>query len=738
MNSSNVTRRSIRNAIDALEPRRLMATFAVTNTADSGTGSLRWAIDQANATPAADVVTFAIGSGAATINLLSPIDVTRPVTIDATTQPGYASAPLVRLNDGGTTAAALLVGPNGTGTVIRGLSVTGFGNPASSVDGNAITLAATTTIEKCYIGLTPSGAAAGNEGDGVVVTSTAANSVFKDNVISSNGGDGVQVAADYVNFVGNFIGTDPGGVFGRGNAGNGINAQDGYDLQLWGQNGLNVISANGAAGVLLKGPNGAGGARIFGNYFGLTKTGNAVLANGTYGIVMDGSSSNLIGNDAAGYGNRFGGSGVRVLNSTFSSKFRNNVFGIGVNPALDVGGSIAMNLESGGNEVTGNTIGRIETGIRLASSQNIVQSNFIGITEAGVSIPVQMGITIAGNWNEAEYNTISNCSLYGTWVISGNNNAIHNLAWNNAQSVWVSDGANSDLPVPTVQSAVEKSNGSIDVNVGAVFSTAGTYRFSFYSSDSAGHPTSGDTRRFIGSTDRPMPAGGSGFTVNWAAEDLLDGQYVTVAVMKTKLGGFNGETGQPSAALKVVSSPAVYETTYLRSLGNAIDVRFSADVSASLNASDLVVADAYNGTLYGATSVTWTAATKTARFIRNGGWPDSRYTASIKTASVAANGKWNIGNFPTDFRVLRGDANDDGRVNFDDLLVLASNYNTTGMSFSQGNFNYDASGRVNFDDLLILAANYNRTIALGAPAPLSLGGNGGGNNDDSAGDDVLA
>jgi hypothetical protein len=60
---------------------------------------------------------------------------------------------------------------------------------------------------------------------------------------------------------------------------------------------------------------------------------------------------------------------------------------------------------------------------------------------------------------------------------------------------------------------------------------------------------------------------------------------------------------------------------------------------------------------------------------------------------------------------LPGDVNDDGRVNFDDLLVLASNYNTAGKAWTQGNVDGSTGGEVNFDDLLVLAANYNRTLS---------------------------
>jgi hypothetical protein len=71
-----------------------------------------------------------------------------------------------------------------------------------------------------------------------------------------------------------------------------------------------------------------------------------------------------------------------------------------------------------------------------------------------------------------------------------------------------------------------------------------------------------------------------------------------------------------------------------------------------------------------------------------------------------------------------GDADRNGAVNFDDLLILAKNYNGTGRTWSQGDFNGD--GVVNFDDLLVLAKNYNRSVTpAGAEAasatPLDVG-----------------
>ena len=64
--------------------------FVVTNTNDSGTGSLRQAILNANANPGLDTITFDIpGTGVQTISPASALPtITDPVVIDGYTQPG--------------------------------------------------------------------------------------------------------------------------------------------------------------------------------------------------------------------------------------------------------------------------------------------------------------------------------------------------------------------------------------------------------------------------------------------------------------------------------------------------------------------------------------------------------------------------------------------------------------------------------------------------------------------------
>ena len=59
------------------------ATFTVTNTSDSGAGSLRQAILDANTAPGADTITFSIGSGGA--KLITPASLLG-VRLPSTTQ----------------------------------------------------------------------------------------------------------------------------------------------------------------------------------------------------------------------------------------------------------------------------------------------------------------------------------------------------------------------------------------------------------------------------------------------------------------------------------------------------------------------------------------------------------------------------------------------------------------------------------------------------------------------------
>ncbi|MBP1658646.1 MAG: alkaline phosphatase, partial [Bacteroidetes bacterium] len=87
-------------AKDTPSPTSIGSVFVVTTINDTGNGSLRKAISDANVSPGADTIRFNISpAGAKTITPLSKLpNIIDPVTIDGTTQPGFVDKPMIELN----------------------------------------------------------------------------------------------------------------------------------------------------------------------------------------------------------------------------------------------------------------------------------------------------------------------------------------------------------------------------------------------------------------------------------------------------------------------------------------------------------------------------------------------------------------------------------------------------------------------------------------------------------------
>lgn len=149
---------------------------------------------------------------------------------------------------------------------------------------------------------------------------------------------------------------------------------------------------------------------------------------------------------------------------------------------------------------------------------------------------------------------------------------------------------------------------------------------------------------------------------------------------------------------------------------------FSEAVTSTLSALTLV--NQTTGETMPSTNlaITVDAAARQLRFTApgypGGVLPDGVYVATLDGPSITdAAGNAFAANLTLQFRVLSGDADDNGVVNFDDLLIAAQHYGTGGNGFATGNFNYDPAGMVDFDDLLILAQNYGATVVQVAQAP---------------------
>src|SRR5690242_1433091 len=148
------------------------ATFTVTSTADSGPGTLRQAILDANAAPGPHLIAFAVGGGGpATIAPLSALPpLTQAITVDGTTQPGFAGTPIVELDGSQAGIGVDGLDENAGNGVIRGLSIGGFGAYGIALSGTA----APSLVEGCYVGLDATGVGIrGNHLAGIAVLAGA-------------------------------------------------------------------------------------------------------------------------------------------------------------------------------------------------------------------------------------------------------------------------------------------------------------------------------------------------------------------------------------------------------------------------------------------------------------------------------------------------------------------------------------------------------------------------------------
>lgn len=165
-------------------------------------------------------------------------------------------------------------------------------------------------------------------------------------------------------------------------------------------------------------------------------------------------------------------------------------------------------------------------------------------------------------------------------------------------------------------------------------------------------------------------------------------------------------------------APTIASATFDRETSNhVVALNFSEYVGDSFSAGDLVLTNETTGATLSPTSysVDYNADAKTARITFAAPLADGKYKLTLASGRVSDLAGNSNAMYSFDFNMLRGDANNDSVVNFDDLLIVAQNYGTTGQTFSAGNFNYDEAGNVDFDDLLIIAQNYGTQLNT-APA----------------------
>jgi len=176
-------RHTLRPRLDLLEERTVPATFVVSNTLDSGTGSLRAALTQANATAGADVIDATGVTG--TISLLTAL----PNVGDDTTINGPGAANLTVRRDAAAPTfrifTVLRAGANKINVTFNGLTVS---NGNATNGGGIQTSSEHVVINGCVISNNVSPGVGGGLSSRSDTDLTVINSTISGNSAGNNGG----------------------------------------------------------------------------------------------------------------------------------------------------------------------------------------------------------------------------------------------------------------------------------------------------------------------------------------------------------------------------------------------------------------------------------------------------------------------------------------------------------------------------------------------------------------------
>ena len=413
-------------------------TIVVTNTNDTGAGSLRQAMTDADGNPGADTIVFNIPTSDPGYNSAAGVWTIQPATdlpyitndstfIDGTTQTANQGnnnpeGPEIEINGTGIAEAGIVI--NGSDNIIRGLVINRcplYGiiiqNHRNKISGNYVGTDATGTyaLPNEY-GITISGGAKHNLIGG--------NTAEERNLISGNSQWGLTVTWDGTdsNMVkGNFIGTNASGDDTLCNIHGGVHLTYKSSATIVGGNTegeRNVISGSTSKkGASIYSGNGitiekSNNNRITGNYIGTDKNATKALYNKKYGILIQESQYNMIGGTEAGEANVISG--------------------------YEFGGVIIRMGSTKYNVVTGNIIGTDRTG--LLQCEQCYQ---------GVYLDYGAHDNIIGPGN-----TISNNTSFGvhSFMDSTIRNTItrNSIARNGEMGIVNAKGANDSLAAPVI------------------------------------------------------------------------------------------------------------------------------------------------------------------------------------------------------------------------------------------------------------------------------------------------
>lgn len=372
------------------------------------------------------------------------------------------------------------------------------GNVASGSGGYGILIssATTATVRGNIVGLNSAGTAAYANANGIGLTGAGTftiggSTAAERNVISGNTTVGVVLTAGTSTLEGNYIGAGSDGATDLGNGGNGVTGSGVAGLSLTN----NVISGNGGLGVQLSN---CDNATIDGNIIGMTATGLASLSNSNTGLYLLSGSDGATITDNVVSSNGIGGSGSNRygirLETCASAVIRGNMVGADINgnggfgnarhgistvtnPAT-VGGAltgqgniIRSNGETGievssstaGATIVGNTVADCGTygivlsgdGDKVAQGNQVLDSGIHGVSISGagaisllensVSDSGTNGVSIAGSGViTAQDNVITGSGQYGISLgATGSDTITGNTFANNFAAILVGSGSNT-------------------------------------------------------------------------------------------------------------------------------------------------------------------------------------------------------------------------------------------------------------------------------------------------------
>ena len=420
-------------------------TYTVVNTLNTGPGSLRQAITDANTNmmgPNSIVFNISSGdlnynaaTGVFTITVLTELPPVQSFStvIDGTTQPGNTNpyGPEICLNSNSNLYYGLcfpLTSAAVKGLIIEGFQMGIFITKYLNYGGNCL-------VSDCYIGVNYNGTSAITNNIGIAVYGGTNNSI-KDNLISGNITAGIGIRNSNSNIIqGNKIGTDRTGFFKIPNY-YGIAIDSSSNNLVGGNTALqgNLISGNLYAGIAIN-TNVSHDNLIKGNYIGtnLNCSVRSDTISNYYGIAINESYNNTIGGSTATERNIISGnseSGIAIMGSSSKNNtIQGNYIGTNASGSDSIPNSNGILLSGASNNIIGGSTvserniisGNKLAGIAMAYSgtrNNIVAGNYIGVDYQGTQILSNYaGVFIKSNANS---NIIGGSTAGKRNIISGN------------------------------------------------------------------------------------------------------------------------------------------------------------------------------------------------------------------------------------------------------------------------------------------------------------------------------